>query len=291
MKALKLFLAVLIFFVPLILSGQIQQTSTNGWKVAGYSPGVKRAFSRIVKDTAVEGKYSQEFFLETQNQDDWVEWEKTFPTFQMDNTGYLSLFRFMNKTRDPFPNYSGAFLYFFLGRNQAYYPFSQFLGTPGFLYKVWYLGEVGDGNWVGMGSFEKVKFRMKVVETTLVSIFLDDLEYFVSRETPPILIDRMGDDVVGVEDVNIPTNFKLFQNYPNPFNPTTSIKYEVSSIANVKLAVYDILGREIETLVNEEKFPGEYEVKFNASNLPSGTYFYVLRAGNFSETKKMILMK
>jgi len=290
MKRVAVFLAIL-FFVPLVLSGQIQQTSTNGWKVAGYSPGVKRAFSRIVKDTAVEGKYSQEFFLETQNQDDWVEWEKTFPTFQMDNTGYLSLFQFMHKTRDPFPNNTGTILYFSVGKNQMYYSLTPSFGIPGFIYLVWYGGASGNGSWLGMEGFEKVKFRMRTVETTLVSIFLDWIDLFVSPETRPIKLDRMGDDVVGVEDVNIPTNFKLFQNYPNPFNPETKIRFELESSKFVKFQVFDALGREVATLINEEKFPGEYEVKFNASHLPSGTYFYVLRAGNFSETKKMILMK
>jgi len=292
MKRVTVFLVVLLFFVPLVLSGQIQQTSTNGWKVAGYSPGVKRAFSRIVKDTAVEGKYSQEFFLETQNEDDWVEWEKTFPAFKMDNTGGLGLYSFMNRTREPFPSMGGAFFYLFLEKNQAYYPLSPSFGSPGFFYKTWLSAESGNGTWNGMLEFKKIKFKMLVSGTTLASVFLDWIVYKVSRETQPILLDRMGDDTVDVVDEpTLPASFKLFQNYPNPFNPATSIKYTVSSIMNVRLTVYDILGREVAILVNEEKFPGSYEVKFNASHLSSGTYFYVLRAGNFSETKKMILMK
>ncbi len=90
--------------------------------------------------------------------------------------------------------------------------------------------------------------------------------------------------------------FILFQNHPNPFNPSTKIKYSISSnvkgeTKNVVLKVYDILGNEIETLVNEEKPPGTYEVTWNAANLPSGVYFYQLRTGNFLETKKMILLR
>lgn len=85
--------------------------------------------------------------------------------------------------------------------------------------------------------------------------------------------------------------FTLDQNYPNPFNPTTSIEYQVSSIGNVTLKVYDVLGREISTIVNEVKHPGTHEVTFDASNLPSGVYFYRLTNGNYSATKKMLLMK
>lgn len=91
---------------------------------------------------------------------------------------------------------------------------------------------------------------------------------------------------------SIVNGFKLEQNYPNPFNPTTSIKYNVESIRFVKLVVFDVLGKEVETLVNEKQKPGKYEVKFNGSNLSSGIYFYSLYTdGNLVETKKMVLMK
>jgi hypothetical protein len=111
-----------------------------------------------------------------------------------------------------------------------------------------------------------------------------------------------------VEEVNVnaPAQFLLEQNYPNPFNPITTIKYSIpyvetrplssagqvtSSLQNVTLKVYDILGSEVATLVNEEKSPGNYEVKFNGSNLPSGVYIYHLKSGNFIETKKLMLIK
>jgi len=95
-----------------------------------------------------------------------------------------------------------------------------------------------------------------------------------------------------------PTKFSLQQNYPNPFNPGTSIQFAISSLPTgqagrqfVTLKVYDVLGKEIATLVNEEKSAGSYETEFNASHLASGIYFYQLRAGDYVETKKMILMK
>ncbi len=96
-----------------------------------------------------------------------------------------------------------------------------------------------------------------------------------------------------------PNKFYLEQNYPNPFNPSTKIKYSIrnvetrhaSSLRSVTLKVYDILGKEVATLVNEQQPAGEYEVVFNAENLPSGTYFYKLESGTFSETKKLLLLK
>ena len=88
-----------------------------------------------------------------------------------------------------------------------------------------------------------------------------------------------------------PETYSLSQNYPNPFNPTTAISYRLSALSNVKLVVFDLLGREVTTLVNEKKEPGNYSVNFNASNLTSGVYFYKITAGSFTETKKMTLVK
>jgi photosystem II stability/assembly factor-like uncharacterized protein len=89
----------------------------------------------------------------------------------------------------------------------------------------------------------------------------------------------------------IPTNFYLSYNYPNPFNPNTKIRYSIPQTSNVVIKVFDILGNEIETLVNEEKQTGTYEITWLAEGLPSGVYFYRLQAGDFVETKKMILLK
>ncbi|HAP36871.1 MAG TPA: hypothetical protein DCQ28_13415 [Bacteroidetes bacterium] len=88
-----------------------------------------------------------------------------------------------------------------------------------------------------------------------------------------------------------PTDFRLEQNYPNPFNPTTKITYAIQSSANVSLTVYDLLGKQIATVVNKKQESGNYSVYFDASNVPSGVYYYELRAGNFIETKKMIVLK
>lgn len=89
----------------------------------------------------------------------------------------------------------------------------------------------------------------------------------------------------------IPTEFGLNQNYPNPFNPVTTIRYQLPQATEVNLAVYNLLGQEIEMLVNEYQPMGIYEASFDASRFPSGTYFYRLQAGNYIQTKKMILLK
>ncbi|MEJ2505297.1 MAG: T9SS type A sorting domain-containing protein, partial [Ignavibacteriaceae bacterium] len=88
-----------------------------------------------------------------------------------------------------------------------------------------------------------------------------------------------------------PSEYSLSQNYPNPFNPTTNINYKISKSGYVSLKVYDVLGNEVTTLVNEVKPAGEYEVQFGSSSLASGVYYYQLKAGNLAETKKMILLR
>ncbi|MCL6099388.1 MAG: T9SS type A sorting domain-containing protein [Bacteroidetes bacterium] len=90
---------------------------------------------------------------------------------------------------------------------------------------------------------------------------------------------------------SLPSHFSIEQNYPNPFNPNTTINYSIPKESFVTIEVYDVLGREVKTIVNENKQVGNYRVEFNASNLVSGIYFYRIQAGNFTETKKLILMK
>jgi mannose/cellobiose epimerase-like protein (N-acyl-D-glucosamine 2-epimerase family) len=101
---------------------------------------------------------------------------------------------------------------------------------------------------------------------------------------------------IAADHIAMVENFELYQNYPNPFNPTTKIRFSIPSTSqsqtlHVNITVYDILGNEIVTLVNENKPAGNYQVGFNASYLPSGVYFYQLKSGNYVETKKMMLLK
>jgi hypothetical protein len=89
----------------------------------------------------------------------------------------------------------------------------------------------------------------------------------------------------------VPTVYELSQNYPNPFNPSTTIKYQIPKDGLVTLKVYDILGAEVATLVNEEKIAGKYETNFDASRLASGVYLYRLKVNDFVSVKKMMLLK
>ncbi|MBK9096686.1 MAG: T9SS type A sorting domain-containing protein [bacterium] len=102
---------------------------------------------------------------------------------------------------------------------------------------------------------------------------------------------ELPSDVGEEKDIDSPNKYLLLQNYPNPFNPLTNIKFQIADYGLVTLKVYDILGRETSTLMNEELPAGNYQINFNASHLATGVYFYQLRAGNYTETKKMILIK
>ncbi len=131
-------------------------------------------------------------------------------------------------------------------------------------------------NW---GDFAELMLTIFVDEGNNGTI--DDTLYFTNELT------GIGEERGSL----IPTEYRLEQNYPNPFNPSTVISYQLPVGGDVTLKVYDILGNEIATLVEEYKPSGRYEVEFNASELPSGVYFYQLKAGNYIETKKMILIK
>ncbi|MDD5608859.1 MAG: T9SS type A sorting domain-containing protein [Ignavibacterium sp.] len=91
--------------------------------------------------------------------------------------------------------------------------------------------------------------------------------------------------------MNSPVEYSLEQNYPNPFNPTTQINYSLKEAGLVQIKIYDILGKEIATLINENKEAGNYSVDFNAAELPSGVYIYQLTTPGFTQARKMILAK
>jgi hypothetical protein len=93
------------------------------------------------------------------------------------------------------------------------------------------------------------------------------------------------------EGGEIPSEYVLRQNYPNPFNPSTTIKFELPRTSQVNLAVYDILGRQVSVLVNEKRDAGVHEVRFDGSNLASGVYFYRIQAGDFVQTRKLLLLR
>ena len=147
--------------------------------------------------------------------------------------------------------------------------------------KIYYSSDEG-------GSWQSEEFPM----ASLSAIFTSDSNTYWVVGQNSLLLKNSNSGITSIKPIEILINdFSLSQNYPNPFNPSTKITYSVASLSNVSLKVYDILGREIITLVNEEKPIGKYEVNFNANNLASGVYFYQIKAGEFVQSKKMILIK
>ena len=121
------------------------------------------------------------------------------------------------------------------------------------------------------------------------SVLFDSLEFTGIERSSQL----SSTPLVGVENSNntVVKEFKLYNNYPNPFNPTTNIKYDLPKETFVAIKVYDILGREVVTLVNEKQPSGRYNIKFDASNLASGMYVYRIDAGSFVKSHKMMLLK
>jgi len=143
------------------------------------------------------------------------------------------------------------------------------------------------------------------LDSTIVYYYVSATSNSGRRVTKPLVAPEgfykfiVENSVTDISEFSQPEEFILYQNYPNPFNPTTKIKFSVpnvetghaSSLQIVTIKVYDVLGNEIATLVNDEKPAGEYEVEFQSKQLTSGIYFYKLKAGPFIQTKKMLLLK
>lgn len=154
-------------------------------------------------------------------------------------------------------------------------------------------------------SFFTMPIQIKVNSSTgdtIITVFnnaqVQNFNITVANEPISITVDpnnwilkTINSVVVGIEDEMQPQTFSLEQNYPNPFNPVTKIKFTLASNEYTTLKVYDIIGKEITTLVNNQMEKGHYEINFDASNLPSGVYLYTLNAGGYKETRKMILMR
>ena len=104
-------------------------------------------------------------------------------------------------------------------------------------------------------------------------------------------LNRLRPDLTSINNEGIPSGFSLDQNYPNPFNPETNIRYQILKNSFVSLKIYDLLGRELSSLVNENQVPGNYSVDWDGTNYPSGVYFYRLTTNDFTAEKKMVLVK
>jgi len=158
-------------------------------------------------------------------------------------------------------------------------------------------------NFVSETGFGRFGSTGILLDENTTHIFLPDWNDIANTQLT-ILVDNgnngtiddtlLVSNTVDVKDegyLGVPKEYNLAQNYPNPFNPTTKIRYSLPHLSDVSLIVYNILGQEVITLVNEQQPAGNYEVSFDATNLTSGIYLYKIQAGEFVETKKMVLMK
>ncbi len=168
-------------------------------------------------------------------------------------------------------------------------------------YKIY--RKVDDEPFYYMGSFGTNTFTYTDGEVN-INVKESTIQYYVAatngaQEDPTNTVTAIGDYNPHKEnrpgEESSVFKYYLSDNYPNPFNPTTSISYSIPENAFVTLKIYDVLGNEVEVLISEQKEPGNYQIDFNASSvsrrISSGIYYYTLTAGNFTSTKKMILVK
>jgi photosystem II stability/assembly factor-like uncharacterized protein len=148
-----------------------------------------------------------------------------------------------------------------------------------------YVSENNGANWVQKNE--------GLIDLRITSLIIKDGYIFAGTKSKSVW-KRALSDIIGITKISnsLPERFLLYQNFPNPFNPASTIKFDIKSKELIKLLVYDILGREVSTLVNEQLNPGTYSVSFDGSNLSSGVYYYRLTTdGMMVDTKKMILIK
>ena len=214
--------------------------------------------------------------------------------FLNENTGYvakttLGVMKTINGGQNWFAVFSNSSGYklFFINENTGW------VGIWNYILKTTNAG----ANWLSEFLYQGCYFRGM--------FFMNELTGWTSGMTnisQPKLYKTTngGTSAIIKYSENVPSNYSLSQNYPNPFNPTTKIRFEIPNdlsflrkqeSSKVSLVVYDILGKEITTLVNEQLKPGTYEVTFDGSNLSSGIYFYQLNAGDYTKTMKMLMIK
>jgi hypothetical protein len=299
MKTLKVFLVFLLFlYPPTLAQSQAQEVqSVNGWK---YGPSAELTDFFKTKSFFFTDHNSQVFanYGSTHYPAYWsfqVTWYKDFSSpFTTPDTVFLDCKLLSGilgiKEINVFMAIQNSTKYYFLG---FITPYNNISLNSSWKTLSWDMKRVKD---FGLNSFFRfyIAFQIVTADSCYIGaeIVVDNLRGYYNDSKKTIVYDTFG-DITKVSEEQIPTGFVLSQNYPNPFNPTTKIQYFVPIESGpVTLKVYDLLGREVATLVdNEQKPAGIYEVKFNARNLPSGMYIYRLQGQDVSLTKKMILIK
>lgn len=301
MKFLKIIFTVALLFIYAISAyGQEDSISTNtvnGYQAKTWSSGVEDFFMRIVTDTARNGTHSQSFYFRGQG-GSYVEVEKTLSGYiQPTSPAEFTIWMYC-KTFTPIVNNLNGDITIWVGNNGTWYQVEVFGGSPSGNPPSWGIFIMYPNG--GMPtSFNQIKIRFNPRFTPPSSqmvtweVFLDF--FYVSHFGSGFVrwIDDFGDGMVGVPSVNneVPESFSLKQNYPNPFNPKTNIQFSIPQSEFVTLTIFDMLGKEIEIVVNEELSSGTYMIDWDASKYSSGTYFYRIHAGQFTDTKKMTLIK
>ena len=145
----------------------------------------------------------------------------------------------------------------------------------------------GSHNWSSSAENINDENTLIIQDAQIANFYLQEFaaRYYEAGGNDSILVTDIEDEI------ELPVSYSLSQNYPNPFNPVTNISFSIPQRVNVELVIYNTLGEKVSTLMNEVKDAGSYKIAFNASNLPSGVYFYRIATGEFNQTKKLILLK
>jgi hypothetical protein len=221
------------------------------------------------------------------------------------NTGYCFI---TNSFPEPItiPQYCQFIVKSTNGQNFCISPFIQYQGSwytaingSDNLSNNWY--RITSSDWYGINGEGPYPNDSIVIENCIFYIHNYSNSLTLTLDTwfhpnsggTPILYCGFGDQLSGLENIDfqIASNYSLLQNYPNPFNPSTKIQFTVPTTSDINLDIYNVLGQKVATLVNEELATGTYEYEFNATNLPSGNYFYTLTSGEQKLTKKMVFLK
>jgi hypothetical protein len=249
----------------------LYRTTNNGVNWVGVNNGIPSLNINalaVIGNNIFAGTGGNGVFLSTNNGNNWTSVSTGLPEAE-----YSSVIRFAT---------SGTNIFAGLGY--------VFQGVP----KLIYLSTNYGGTWLnksqGMDSISKWIPSMLVTNNY---IFVGTDIQSGQGDFGTSVWRRSYSEIIGIKNTSteMPYTFSLFQNYPNPFNPSTNIKYQIPKNSFVSLKVFDLLGREVQTLVNEKQSAGIYEVKFDGTNLSSGIYFYKIETPDFSKTMKMILVK